>query len=312
MNRWRVFQCVAIALFIGAGCAASSQEMRQDSYAHSGVESERVGRGSTRPAATVSVDAESAPSDTNWFSFSDSNSGGATTPAAPAKKAEPKPAPQASTPAKPDPGSGAPSSGAGGGKAATSKAAPKNAKPAKSAPLLIYNGTVLLALYDVADTQQKILKLVESEGGWVSTRSTKKLILRVPAPKFRDMLDQLSEMGDLLDLKWQAEDVTAVVRDTRIRLDSALAMRQRLQELLVKAENVKDALAIEEQLGRVILEIEQLQATLRGYKERIAYSTITVEFRAKTDRELPTNEYSLPFYWLQGLGVNRLLQIPGR
>src|SRR5690606_29628483 len=117
-------------------------------------------------------------------------------------------------------------------------------------------------------------------------------------PKFRDLLDQVSKMGDLLDLKWQAEDVTAVVRDTRIRLDSALKMRARLEDLLLKAENVKDALAIEEQLGRVILEIEHLQATLRGFEDRIAYSTITVDFRPNADRNLPANEYSLPFRWL--------------
>jgi hypothetical protein len=217
---------------------------------------------------------------------------------------EPRPSRPSPTPGG---GSGAPAQPSGSGQAATSD---QVVDPAKNAPLLIYDGTVVLALFDVVETQKEVIALTEAEGGYVSTRSKGRMILRVPAAKFRDILDKIAGMGDLLDLRWQARDVTEAVRDLRIRLDSARAMRERLEALLQKAEKVEDALAIERQLGRVILQIEQLQSKLRSYKDRIAYSTITVEFRAKTPNEIPNSEFSLPFSWLDGLGVQRLLQIP--
>ena len=255
--------------------------------------------------------ADASSSGSQFHDFSDMSAREAPAPQVPSRQA-PQSAPQASSPGTPVRGAGAPPVDTTGGQAATSSSSAAGEAAPKKAPLLIYNGTVLLALYDVAETQKTIIELVEGEGGWVSTRSVSALVLRVPAARFRDMLDQLSKMGDLLDLRWQAEDVTTAVRDTRIRLDSALKMRARLEELLGKAQDVKDALAIEQQLARVILEIERLQASLRGYQERIAYSTINVEFRAKTKDEVPAQEYSLPYYWLQELGVNRLLQIPRR
>ncbi|AWV88660.1 uncharacterized protein DUF4349 [Bradymonas sediminis] len=308
MNRWRVCLCAGALLWVGAGCSASSQQRPNNSYANS-YDSYDIGGRSEESydyAEAESMNYDVQPASAPAPSRRSASSSGVARRSAPT----PRPAPKAAAPGTPVRGGGAPDTSANGGQAATSGAAPKGEESAKTAPLLIYNGTVLLALYDVADTQEKIIELVESEGGWVSTRSTNRVILRVPAPKFRVMLDRIAGMGDLLDLQWQAEDVTAVVRDTRIRLDSALAMRARLQELLAKASDVKDALAIEQQLGRVILEIEQLQAALRGYKDRIAYSTITVEFRPKANQTLPNTEYTLPFSWIDGLGVQRLLQIP--
>lgn len=180
----------------------------------------------------------------------------------------------------------------------------------QKAQFLIYDGVLVLAMFDVARTQAQVIELVEREGGYVSTRTNWQMVLRVPAAKFRALLDEISGLGDLLDLRWQAQDVTAAVRDVQIRLQSALAMRERLELLLERADKVEDALAIEEQLRRVILEIEQLKAALRGYQERIAYSTITVEFRPKRAAEIKDEDFSLPFRWLNELGVQRLLDIP--
>lgn len=290
MKNWRLVLCAIVIGCAVTACSSSAPHWPGQDYGYAETTPESFSDSGVTTTSSSRGRRSSAP--------------------APASAPAPVPAPQApqaATPETPETNVGARNTNAGSTESTASETIPP-----QTAPLLIYNGTVLLALYDVAETQTKILELVESEGGWVSTRSTNQLVLRVPAPKFRDLLDQVSKMGDLLDLKWQAEDVTTVVRDTRIRLDSALKMRARLEDLLLKAENVKDALAIEEQLGRVILEIEQLQATLRGFEDRIAYSTITVDFRPKTDRNLPANEYSLPFRWLDDLGVNRLLQIPRR
>lgn len=307
LSSWRIFGCALVVWALGAGCSSAADRVPDRVY----TSWESGGESGVQAEAEMAHDMGSTGSSrgSQFHDFSDTRVEGAPRSPAPTPSATPA---QASSPATPVREAGAPPVDTSGGQQATSKSSAQGEAAVKKAPLLIYNGTVLLALYDVDETQKTIIELVEGEGGWVSSRSGNALVLRVPAARFRATLDQLAKMGDLLDLRWQAEDVTSTVRDTRIRLDSALKMRARLEELLAQAQDVRDALAIEQQLSRVILEIERLQATLRGYEERIAYSTINVEFRAKTKDEVPAQEYALPYYWLEELGVNRLLQIPRR
>lgn len=175
---------------------------------------------------------------------------------------------------------------------------------------LIYTGSVILAIYDVDDTQQRVVELVESMDGYISERTSEKLTARVPAASFRDAMDDIAELGDVLDTAWQAQDVTEEVRDLEIRLRNALELRDRLEVLLEDAETVEEALAIESELERITLEIERIRGQLDSFEHRIAYSTIDVEFRAKRMDEVPDDEFLLPFSWLQQLGLESLLRSP--
>lgn len=176
--------------------------------------------------------------------------------------------------------------------------------------LLIYTGSVVLAIYDVASTQEKVVELVEEMGGYVAHRSNERLVLRVPAGEFREALEQISALGDVLNLNWQAQDVSDEVRDLDIRLRNALELRNRLEELLDRAESVEDALKIETELERITLEIERIRGQLLSFEDRIAYSTIEVAFRPRRTHEVPDDEFLLPFRWLNRLGLQSLLREP--
>jgi hypothetical protein len=176
-------------------------------------------------------------------------------------------------------------------------------------PLLIYTAQMTLAIYDVAATQDAALAAVEAMGGYASERSTNYVVFRVPAERFREALDTLDDLGDVLSLDWQASDVSEQYRDLDIRLANALEMRGRLQALLDRATDVEDMLYIEQQLERITLQIEQLRGALRVLSDQIAYSTITVSFSRLTTSDVPTHEFRLPFPWLQTLGLERLLSM---
>lgn len=175
------------------------------------------------------------------------------------------------------------------------------------ARLLVYTAQVTLAIYQVTDVQERTVAWVEGLGGYVSYRDAWSMTLRVPAGEFHNTLDELATFGDVLGMQWQAEEVSDQFRDLDIRLRNSLDMRDRLAALLEQAETVADALAIEEQLQRLTLEIEQIRGQLRSLGDRIAFSTITVSFSAINTANVPTNEFRLPFQWLSATGIEYLL-----
>ncbi len=178
--------------------------------------------------------------------------------------------------------------------------------------MLIYTGSIVLAVYKVDERVDAAIELTEELGGYVAELTSRKLTLRVPSESFRDAMDALSELGDVLDSAWQAHDVAEEYRDLQVRLQNALDVRDRLAQLLDETETIEEALRIEEELQRVIAEIEEIRSELEFLEHRTAYSTIEVEFRAIEVEELPDDRVQLPFRWLDDLGIESLLEAPER
>lgn len=175
-------------------------------------------------------------------------------------------------------------------------------------PILIYTGVVQLSIFSVRETQEAIIALTEQAGGWVSDRGSHRLVVRVPAERFRSTLDAIAATGDVLQLDWNAQDVSEEYTDVQIRLRNASEMLARLEELLARAEKVEDLLAIEAQIERVTLEIETLTGRMRSLNDRIAYSTITITFAIRQPQHLPSQQFQLPISVLQQVGLRPLLR----
>ncbi len=299
-----VFLALALALASACGTTRAdyathetAQESSRSSQAH-----QPESYSDSEAAYPISRSSDSKKS-SSWFSFGDEQIDGAMV------------APSGSTPPSPPAPPAQQSGGAdgraqsGGDPSEAQKPEPQAQSP-KGRPLLIYNGSLVVAIYEVAETQLKAIAIVEDAEGFVASRASDRLILRVPAAKFREILDQLANLGDLIDVNWRAQDVSEEVRDLQIRLQNSMEIRNRLQQLLARAEKVEDALAIEAQLERVTLDIERIIGQLRSFQDRVAFSTIDMQFRAKRVDEIPDDEYLLPYSWLNGLGVDNLLRIP--
>ncbi len=180
-----------------------------------------------------------------------------------------------------------------------------------SAQRLIFTGRVILAIYDVESTQIRAIELVDELEGYVSKRSSEQLTVRVPAASFRVALDGLAELGDTLDMTWEAQDVSEQMRDLEIRLKNSLELRDRLETLLARADTVEEALKIETELERITLEVERIRGQLESFEDRVAYSTIVVEFRTIRDDDVPDDDFVLPVAWVNDLGMRSLLQSAG-
>jgi hypothetical protein len=179
-----------------------------------------------------------------------------------------------------------------------------------SGPLLIYEAELHLAVHEVREKIDRVIAIADELGGYLQRQDEHVVIIRVPAARFREALGQVEEVGDVLSRRISAQDVTEQFRDTRIRLQNALQMRDRMAELLERADTVPDSLTIQRELERLTETIELLRGQLRALEDRISFSTITVRFQpVRDDPEVPRERFRLPFPWLDRLGLPHLLEL---
>jgi len=211
----------------------------------------------------------------------------------------PPPAKPATTPAQPPTATPEPP-------AVRDATAPPTVKQAK--PLLIYTANYTLAVFEATASIDAVQKLATDLGGYLVRRDDRSITVRVPSERFRGALGKIAKLGDVLHHEETVQDVTEQFLDLQTRLKNARAMRDRLEQLLAAAKDVKDALAVEKELGRVTAEIESMEGKLKRLRELIAFSTITVEFQARPSDRVDSN-VRLPFPWLNQLGLSRLLSL---
>jgi hypothetical protein len=179
-----------------------------------------------------------------------------------------------------------------------------------SGPLLVYTAHLVLGVYEVRATQESAIEQIRAMGGFVARQTETVLVLRVPAARFQDALAAVGPLGDLISRTIDVADVTEEFRDVAIRLRNAEAMRDRLEALLQRAENVEDALAVERELQRLTELIEVLKGRQRYLADRITLSTVILQFQPLRSGDVTQPDvFRLPFDWLDDLGLQNLLRL---
>jgi hypothetical protein len=173
---------------------------------------------------------------------------------------------------------------------------------------VIYSAALSVVVADVAAAVEKTRTLAEGMGGYADRVTNSKITFRVPAPRFNEALAAIAGLGTVTEREVKAQDVTEEYQDLSLRLKSAKALHEKLLELLGKAATVKDSLEVEREVARVRTEIETLEGQINRLSSQINFSTIAVDFAAS--KEAPAEmRLTLPFRWLNSLGVENLLDI---
>lgn len=141
-----------------------------------------------------------------------------------------------------------------------------------SANLNITVSNLPAAREQVAAVTARHKGLIESQSD--SGESRADYILRIPVTAFPEAVDDLTTLGEVEYRTVSGEDVTSHYVDLQARLKSKQELRQRYSALLEKATEMKDVLAIENELNRVQTEIEQMEAQLKMMNGQIEYSVI--------------------------------------
>jgi len=132
--------------------------------------------------------------------------------------------------------------------------------------------------------------LVERQGGFISGTDaqadpgangqirTGVISFMVPAAKFNDTLIQLGAMGKVVGNHATGSDVSAQYVDLQARLVNEEAQRDAMLALLQRAQSVQDIIAVQNQLGQITGQIEQLKGQILYIDHNTAYSAVTVNF----------------------------------
>ena len=116
--------------------------------------------------------------------------------------------------------------------------------------------------------------------------------IRVPSASFGRLTDLLSELGNVIYLSTDTDNITSRFYDLEARLRTYETEEERLLTMLQSAKTVEDMILIEERLSNVRYNIESAQTTLNSWQTQVDYSTVNLriseveELTEKTETHL--------------------------
>lgn len=152
---------------------------------------------------------------------------------------------------------------------------------------LIVMGNVRFRTGDLKKTQTEVLTLVEKYKGYIASQNESNseysleqtIEVRIPSKDFTPFLAELSKSVDQFDNKnINTQDVTEEFIDVEARLKTKKELEVRYQEILRKANSVKDIMEVEAQLNGIRAEIESIEGRLKYLNNQTAYSTLTINY----------------------------------
>lgn len=183
--------------------------------------------------------------------------------------------------------------------------------PVSSGDRIIKDGEVSLEVAEGRfDTVfERLVVAADDLGGTVVATRTRTLregrpagtvTVRVPVDQYERLLVAVREYGTIRSRRITSQDVSTEYVDLQARLRQQQAQERFYLGLLERAEDVEDAIAVQQQLQGIQVEIERLRGRIQFLDDRTSYSTLTVEiFEPGAPAVLaePTGEPSLGAYW---------------
>ena len=160
--------------------------------------------------------------------------------------------------------------------------------------MLVWRASLSLEVRDIQAAADKIREVTKAQGGHMDAESSGQdpwdaegaksaaFTIRVPFGVLRDTIARLKPLGRVVREEVSATDVTAQCIDMQAQLQNRVVLRDRLQQLLAKAEGVQDVLAIEKELSRVQAEIDSLDGRLKSVRDKAGMATLEVHLSRRT------------------------------
>ncbi|MBS5670596.1 MAG: DUF4349 domain-containing protein [Oscillospiraceae bacterium] len=175
---------------------------------------------------------------------------------------------------------------------------------------------------DFSSLTEGVTSRISQLGGYVENQETyygssyrdsgsrrSELVIRIPADQLAAFTSQIAEISNVISSRESAEDVTLTYADTESRKKALETQRDRLLELMAKAETMEDLLTIEARLTDVRYELESAASQLKLYDSLVSYSTVYLTIE-EVQKLTPVQEQSTWERISTGFWEN--LQILGR
>lgn len=165
---------------------------------------------------------------------------------------------------------------------------------------LVRTATIALAAPDVGEVVDRARDVAATEGGYTGQEEVRQesatLTLRIPSDRFDQVLDELSDLGEVVSRAQRAEDVTEQVVDLDSRIATQRASVERVRALLAKATTVDEIVRIEEELTTREADLESLQQRRQALGGQAAMSTVTIKVSRTVAAAAPPPEEAGGFF----------------
>ena len=168
--------------------------------------------------------------------------------------------------------------------------------------LIIKSAEMRLLVEDSDQAIDRVTQVVGDTGGYIiSSRVWNQahfdgknykyatVTIGVPVESFERVLNRLRDLSiEVLDETASGEDVTDQYVDLQSQLVNLEATRERIKTFLDQAQNVDEALRINQQLSEIERQIEEIKGRINYLQDRSSYSTITVTLEPELPELEPT------------------------
>jgi len=135
----------------------------------------------------------------------------------------------------------------------------------------------------------------DSYGNYYGNARRASYTLRIPENEYNAFLQSVGSIGVVTNKSQNTEDVTDAYFDTESRLRAIEMRRDRLFDLLEKAEDAESIVILETSLSDAIYEIESLSSTIRRYDNLVSYSNISVNLSEVVEYSEPPKVEPITF-----------------
>lgn len=170
--------------------------------------------------------------------------------------------------------------------------------------LIVKTGSLSLEVASVENALGQAQAAIQGMGGRVESSNrfgdgdnlTATVTYRLPVARWDDALEAIRRLGSkVISEQTGSTDVSQQVVDLDARLANLAATESALQAIMARATEIKDVLAVQDQLTQTRSQIEQLKAQRDYLSRQAAMSTLTVSFQlpAKTQTTQVTKDWDL-------------------
>jgi hypothetical protein len=157
---------------------------------------------------------------------------------------------------------------------------------------IIKDGRIGIQVDNLENSKSRIDTLVKNHGGYYDNESfnnsdwesSYNLKIRVPCANFESFINEIETgEGEIKYKEIDARDVTDQFIDLETRLQNKKNYLKRYNELLAKAQTVKDILEIEEKIRGIEEEIESTTGRIKYLSDLVEYSTLDLTITKQKD-----------------------------
>ncbi|MCK8060814.1 MULTISPECIES: DUF4349 domain-containing protein [unclassified Fusibacter] len=183
---------------------------------------------------------------------------------------------------------------------------------------IIFKGQVTLRIASYQDAAQEIEEATMKAGGYVSESNISEgyshLVLKIPASEAKNFLNGFEQFGTVIDSRFTSDDVTEQFTNLEIRTTNLEVQIATLRELLKKDDiKVEDIFKIENEIRRLVDELEGYQGQIRNLSSRVSFSEIVVSLTRETELEVTNGKtfgYEVSSAFKTGVnGIVELVQL---